>query len=82
MHPMAVGTINLILYFAAVVIVAFSARLAFPIPDEVFRKILHFILLGSFYVLVVSYPVWWQAALVAVYLIWCGVKTVAERIRA
>ena len=45
MHPMAVGTINLILYFAAVVIVAFSARLAFPIPDEVFRKILHFILL-------------------------------------
>ncbi len=64
MHPMAVGTINLILYFAAVVIVVFSARLAFPIPDEVFRKILHFILLGSFYVLVVSYPVWWQAALV------------------
>jgi len=49
-----------------VVIVAFSARVLFTIPHEVFRKVLHFILLGSFYVLIISYPTWQSAALVAI----------------
>lgn len=65
MNPIVLGTINLIIYFIIVVILAFSARVLFTIPNEVFRKILHFILLGSFYVLIVSYPTWLAAALTA-----------------
>ncbi len=66
MSPILLGTLNLIIYFVIAVILAFSGRVLFTIPDEVFRKILHFILLGSFYVLIVSYPTWLSAALTAV----------------
>lgn len=66
MSPILLGTLNLIIYFVIAVILAFSGRILFTIPDEVFRKILHFILLGSFYVLIVSYPTWLSAALTAV----------------
>ena len=66
MNPILQGTINLILYFVIVVIVAFSGRVLFTIPEEVFRKILHFILLGSFYVLIISYPTWLSTAAVAI----------------
>ena len=66
MNPIISGTLNLILYFVIAVVLALSCRALFTIPDEVFRKVLHFILLGSFYVLLVSYPTWWITALVAV----------------
>ena len=66
MNPILLGTTNLIIYFVIAVIIAFSGRVLFPIPEEVFRKILHFILLGSFYVLVVSYPTWLITAAVAI----------------
>lgn len=66
MHPILLGTFNLIIYFVIVVALAFSGRVLLTIPDEVFRKILHFILLGSFYVLIVSYPTWQMAAIVAI----------------
>ena len=66
MSLILLGTLNLIIYFVIAVILAFSGRVLFTIPDEVFRKILHFILLGSFYVLIVSYPTWLSAALTAV----------------
>ena len=66
MSPILTGTLNLIIYFVIAVILAFSGRVLFTIPNEVFRKILHFILLGSFYVLIVSYPTWLSAALTAV----------------
>jgi len=59
------GALNLIVYFVIAVIAAFSVRLLLPIPHEVFRKLLHFILLGSFAVLTVSYPSWWMTALAA-----------------
>ena len=62
MSPILLGTLNLIIYFVIAVILAFSGRVLFTIPDEIFRKILHFILLGSFYVLIVSYPTWLSAA--------------------
>lgn len=66
MSPIWLGTVNLILYFVIAVAVAFSGRVLFTIPDEVFRKILHFILLGSFWVLMISYPSWFMTALVAI----------------
>lgn len=66
MDAFLLGTANLIIYFVIAVILAFSGRILFTIPEEVFRKILHFILLGSFYVLIISYPTWLMAASVAV----------------
>ena len=66
MNPILSGTLNLLIYFIIAVILAFSGRVFFTIPDEVFRKILHFILLGSFLVLIFSYPTWLITALAAV----------------
>ena len=40
MSPILLGTLNLIIYFVIAVILAFSGRILFTIPDEVFRKIL------------------------------------------
>lgn len=66
MNPTFIGILNLIIYFVVAVISAFSCRVLFPIPNEVFRKILHFVLLGSFYVLIVSFPTWKSAVLTAI----------------
>ncbi|MBE5782049.1 MAG: phosphatidate cytidylyltransferase [Clostridiales bacterium] len=66
MYPVLLGSANLLIYFVIAVILAFSGRMLFPIPEEVFRKILHFILLGSFYVLIISYPTWLITALAAI----------------
>ncbi len=66
MNPIILGILNLIIYFVIAVILAFSGRVLFTIPEEVFRKILHFILLGSFYVLIISYPTWQITVLAAI----------------
>lgn len=60
------GTVNLLLYFIIAVGIAFPARFFFTIQDEIFRKILHFILLGSFWVFVISFPNWYSTALAAI----------------
>jgi len=65
MNPIILGTLNLIIYFVIAVFLAFSGRILFAIPEEVFRKILHFILLGSFLVLILSYPTWLATAIAA-----------------
>ena len=39
-----------------------TARALIRIPDELFRKILHFILLGAYIPLVFAFRVWWHAA--------------------
>ena len=62
MGPILLGHLNLLIYFVVAVILAFGWRILFPIPQEVFRKTLHFVLLGSFFVLIVSYPTWVSAA--------------------
>lgn len=66
MNSILLGTANLLIYFIIAISIAFPARLLFTIPEEVFRKILHFILLGSFIVLIVSYPTWNVTAAVAI----------------
>lgn len=66
MHPVLLGTIYLILYFAIAAATALLCHFLFPIPKELFRKILHFILLGSFLVFIFAYPTWQSAALAAV----------------
>ena len=44
-------------------------RKCFPIPDELFRKALHFILLGAYIPLVFAFEAWWMAAIFAASLI-------------
>jgi len=65
-NPVLLGTIYLILYFAIAASTALLCHYMFPIPKELFRKILHFILLGSFLVFIFAYPTWYSAALAAI----------------
>lgn len=66
MNPILSGTLNLILYFIIAASTALLSHYLFPIPKEIFRKTLHFILLGSFLVFLFSYPTWKSAALAAI----------------
>ena len=45
------------------------ARKIFTVPDELFRKILHFILLGAYIPLCFAFGEWWMATLFALSLI-------------
>ena len=56
----------LLLYFIPAAGIALGARYLIRIPDELFRKILHCILLGSLVVFVYGFEVWWHAAVCAV----------------
>lgn len=59
-------------------------RKAIKIPDELFRKILHFILLGAYIPLVFSYETWWMATLLAVCMmaLFYPILAAAEKIPA
>lgn len=66
MNPILLGTLNLIIYFVIAAGLALLCRVLFTIPEEIFRKTLHFILLGSFLVFIFSYPTWQSTALAAI----------------
>lgn len=53
----------LLLYFAVAASTALGCRMLIKIPDELFRKILHSILLGSLLIFVFCFPDWLSAAL-------------------
>lgn len=53
-------------YFIIAATVALTCRAFIKIPDEVFRKTLHFILLGSVFVFVYAFETWWLSALSAI----------------
>ena len=44
-----------------VVAVVLTARKFLKIPDELFRKILHFVLLGGYFVFLYGFATWWAA---------------------
>lgn len=68
-------------YFLSCATVAILCRKTLKIENEIFRKILHYILLGSVFVFTCAYKTWWKSALscvafiVLVYPILC----IAER---
>ena len=66
MQELITGTKAVLLYFATAASTALGARLLIRIPDELFRKILHCILLGSLPVFLFCFHTWWLAALEAV----------------
>lgn len=58
-----------VLYIMVMVGTVMLARKLFTIPDELFRKILHFILLGAYIPLVFAFEAWWMATIFAASLI-------------
>ncbi len=46
-------------YFIPAVIIALTARKFIKIPDELFRKILHFVLLGAYIPFLFAFETWW-----------------------
>ena len=58
-----------VLYIVVAVGIMLLVRKCFTIPDELFRKILHFILLGAYIPLVFAFETWWMAAIFAASLI-------------
>ena len=63
------GTGITVLYIMIAATIMLLARRLCTIPDELFRKILHFVLLGAYIPLVFAFAVWWMAAVFAVSLI-------------
>ena len=66
MQELLEGTKAVLTYFAIAASTALGARMLIRIPDELFRKILHCILLGSLPVFLFCFQTWWLAALEAV----------------
>ena len=69
MNPFLYGTLATVIYIIAAAGVAFTARVLVRIPDELFRKILHFILLGAYIPLVFAFEAWWMAAVLSASLV-------------
>jgi len=66
MQELMEGTKAVLTYFVIAASTALGARMLIRMPDELFRKILHCILLGSLPVFLFSFHTWWMAALEAV----------------
>ena len=66
MQELLEGTKAVLLYFIIAASTALGSRLLIRIPDELFRKILHCILLGSLPVFLFCFQTWWMAALESV----------------
>lgn len=54
------------IYFVVAASVMMACRWLFKIPDELFRKTLHFVLLASYIPFVLAFETWWISALFAV----------------
>lgn len=63
------GAAAVILYLIPAALIALTARSRLKIPDELFRKILHFILLGAYIPLINAFDRWWMASLFAALMI-------------
>jgi len=66
MQEFLVGAGSVIIYFIIAASVALVSRFFIKIPDELFRKILHCILLGSLLAFVFGFDTWWLSAATAV----------------
>lgn len=66
MHEFLIVTGIVIVYFAIAASVGLACHHFLKIPKEIFRKILHGILLLSFLIFIFGFTVWWKAVLLAV----------------
>lgn len=59
MKEFLIGLAIICIYFIVCAAIALLCRKLIKIPDEIFRKTLHFILLTSLFVFVFAYQTWW-----------------------
>lgn len=78
MQEMLKGFGWLLAYFVPCAATALIGHYLINIPKELFRKILHCILLGSEISVLLDTV---GSVIVAAYLVWCGGKTIFERIK-
>lgn len=69
MHAFLTGAVTTVLYLILAAASALIARRLLTIPDELFRKLLHFILLGAYIPLVFAFDTWWSAAILVLALL-------------
>ncbi len=69
MNPFLYGSGITVLYIIVAVGIMLLARKFLTMPDELFRKLLHFILLGAYIPLVFAFEAWWMATAFALSLI-------------
>ena len=69
MQPFLSGVSITVLYIIVAVGIMLLVRKCFPIQDELFRKALHFVLLGAYIPLVFAFEAWWMSAIFATSLI-------------
>ena len=62
MQELLRGAYVFILYLAPMAVIMLTARKFLKIPDELFRKILHFILLGAYFPFLFAFKTWWISA--------------------
>lgn len=62
------GARTVCIYFGIAASVALTLRRLIRIPDELFRKLLHFILLASYIPFAFAYDTWWLSVLLALIL--------------
>lgn len=62
MQELMNGALACLLYLFPVAAVMLTARRFLKIPDELFRKILHFILLGAYIPFLFAFETWWISA--------------------
>ena len=65
MDDLISGAKSVVLYIIPSATIMFSARGLIKIPDELFRKILHFILLGAYIPFLFAFENWWNSIIVA-----------------
>lgn len=84
MQDLSHGALIFCLYVLPAAAVMMTARRFMNIPDELFRKILHFILLGAYFPLLFGFEHWWISSgfSVAVILIIYPLLALAGRIPA
>lgn len=66
MQALWYGCANILIYFVIAVLIALAIRCWTPVPHEVFRKLLHWILLGSLWVWLFAFPNWRMSVISAV----------------
>lgn len=69
MQELLHGATVFALYVIPAAVIMLTSRYLFRIPDELFRKILHFILLGAYFPFLFAFQTWWISAGFALFLI-------------
>ena len=69
MQELLHGAFIFALYLIPAAVIMLTVRKFMNIPDELFRKILHFILLGAYFPFLFAFHTWWISAGFAVWLI-------------